>query len=115
MRARASGAFVGAGSSRSTALTTSTIDPPLNAGVPESISYKTAPKLNTSERSSSSLLCACSGDIYAAVPRTVPSIVFVASVSDWATIFANPKSRSFAPDRVISTFPGFKSRWRTPR
>ena len=46
---------------------------PANARVPDSISYRTAPKLKMSDRASSGLPSACSGDMYAAVPTTVPS------------------------------------------
>lgn len=41
----------------------------LLARVPESISYRTAPKLNTSERASSGLPSACSGDMYVPADR----------------------------------------------
>ena len=75
---------------------------------PDSISYSTAPKLNTSERASSGFPCACSGDMYAAVPITVPSTVCVSSASAVAVSFANPKSSSlmvpFLCDQNVAGF-----------
>ncbi len=53
----------GRGSSRTTAFRMSSTELPLNGRLPDSISYSTAPKLNTSERSSSGLPWACSGDM----------------------------------------------------
>jgi hypothetical protein len=41
------------------------VESPVKARVPASSSYNTAPKLNTSDRASSDLPAACSGDMYA--------------------------------------------------
>ncbi len=108
------GTASGGGSSRSTALSTAAVDGPSNARRPASSSYSTAPKLKTSDRTSIGCPCACSGDIYAAVPTTVPSSVRVVSGSVLVS-FATPKSNSLAvPSSVTRTFDGFRSRWRIP-
>ena len=51
------------------------MESPVKARVPASSSYSTAPKLNTSDRASSGLAAACSGDMYAGVPITSPATV----------------------------------------
>ena len=84
-------------------------------GRPHSISYSTAPKLKMSDRASSGLPCACSGDMYAAVPSTVPSMVCVTSADPVDRSFARPKSSSLAdPVRVTRMLAGFRSRCRIP-
>ena len=47
---------------------------PWNGSCPVAISYKTAPKENKSVRASSSLARACSGDMYATVPKVLPGL-----------------------------------------
>src|SRR5690242_15252844 len=65
------------------------------------------PTENTSLRGSSGSLRACSGEMYANLPRTAPPCV----ASDSAR-FAMPKSVSFtSPARDSSTFDGDTSRW----
>ena len=86
-----------------------------NARRPLSISYSTTPKEKMSERASTASPLACSGDMYAAVPRTVPAsvsaMVCVApSGAGAVAIFASPKSSSFTPDAVTRILAGFKSR-----
>src|SRR6516225_3929222 len=48
---------------------------PSKAGRPVAISYSTAPKLKRSVRASSFSRRACSGDMYATVPKAVPGLV----------------------------------------
>ena len=48
---------------------------PLNACCPVAISYSTSPNENTSVRASSGSPRACSGDMYEAVPITMPVLV----------------------------------------
>ena len=79
-----------------------------------------------SVRASASLPSSCSGAMYWNVPRIVPSAVIgVACVgiaeSPESTAgvvaprhLASPKSRSFAPDFVSMTLPGFRSRCTIP-
>src|ERR1039458_5920932 len=61
---------------------------------------------------------ACSGDIYAAVPRMRPFSV-IDTVAEpvagpWVA-FASPKSRIFTtPSRVTLMLAGFRSRWTMP-
>jgi hypothetical protein len=52
---------------------------PVNGNVPVTISYKTTPNEKRSERASMSRPRACSGDMYATVPRVVPWPVITAS------------------------------------
>ena len=64
--------------------------------------------------------------MYWNVPRIVPCCVIARGISvgsdvaeddDFtagAAVFARPKSRSFTPDFVSMTFPGFRSRWMMP-
>ena len=55
---------------------------------------------------------ACSGEKYAAVPMTAPVWVRLSSVF---MARAMPKSVTLTtPSGVMSTFPGFTSRWTTP-
>ena len=55
-----------------TAAIISVASSPSNARAPVSISYSTAPKAQTSVRLSTARPRACSGDMYAAVPRITP-------------------------------------------
>jgi hypothetical protein len=99
---------------------------PANARRPVTISYSTAPKLNTSLRASTVPPVACSGDMYPAVPVTTPgcvstpeplAVVSVSPVSSASadTSFARPKSSTFTtPSRVTITFAGLTSRWTMP-
>ena len=98
---------------------------PSNALRPESISYSTAPKAQTSVRRSTALPRACSGDMYAAVPMTTPARVAaavivgecVASGEDRSAViaFARPKSRTLTlPSGRSFTLAGFRSRWTIP-
>ena len=75
---------------------------PRNGLWPVTISYSTEPKLKMSDRASSGRPSACSGDMYATVPSTVPSSVLGGAVmvaasceaSAGSSSFARPKSRS---------------------
>ena len=104
----------GRGSSRTTAFSVSRSDSRSKTRLPVSNSYSTAPKLKTSDRTSVALPCACSGDMYDAVPSTVPAMVRVASSVPCARILASPKSSSLAPLVVIMMLAGFRSRCRIP-
>ena len=84
----------------------------------------TAPSEKRSVRGSSSLPSACSGDMYANVPKVVPlpvscatSRVFVkASAASRSLVLAMPKSRIFAcPRSVMKMFAGFMSPMDDPR
>ena len=103
----------GGGSSRSTALDTSTVVVPPKARVPESIWYRTAPKLKMSDRASRGFPAACSGDMYTTVPTIVPAFVEVTPGSAFID-FASPKSSTVAPAVVSITFPGMRSRCKMP-
>lgn len=93
---------------------------PSNARCPVVISYSSAPNAKMSLRASASSPSSCSGAMYWNVPRIVPSvvsgfcIVAPSTTTSIAALFARPKSSSFAPDLVIITFAGFKSRCTTP-
>ena len=77
-------------------------------------------------RASASLPSSCSGAMYWNVPRIVPCSVSAArhlgrerrgrgrDFTGAAAVFARPKSRSFTPDFVSMTLPGFRSRWTIP-
>jgi hypothetical protein len=103
----------GGGSSRSTALNTCPTVVPLKGRVPDSISYRTAPKLKMSDLASRGCPAACSGDMYATVPTTAPAFVKVTPGSAFID-FASPKSSTLAPAAVTITFPGLRSRCRMP-
>ena len=86
-----------------------------------SISYSTTPKAQMSARLSTRLPRACSGAMYAAVPRITPCIVAaMVSVGELlmsslaassSNAFANPKSRTLTlPSGVTFTLAGFRSR-----
>jgi hypothetical protein len=70
-----SGSASQSGSSLSTEASVSEIVSPENARSPLSISYRTQPKDQTSARLSTGRPRACSGDMYAAVPNSMPSTV----------------------------------------
>jgi hypothetical protein len=53
---------------------------PSKARLPVSISYSTHPKPQMSLRLSASRPLACSGDVYAAVPRITPTPVIIAGL-----------------------------------
>ena len=73
-----------------------------------------------SERRSAGFPRACSGDMYAAVPRITPALVpsnvivgefAVSTGTSGAAAFANPKSRIFTtPSGVTLMLAGFRSR-----
>ncbi len=103
---------------------------PAKVRVPLSISNRMQPNENTSVRASTLRPRACSGDMYAAVPRITPSCVaWYVNVGDWlrctsardeedaseAVGLASPKSSTLTwPSGVSRTFAGFRSRWTTP-
>src|ERR1017187_9629754 len=72
---------MGLTSSRRIAVSVVIAESPGNALVPVSISYITTPNEKMSLRASSFLPCACSGDMYATVPRIEPSTVSGAASS----------------------------------
>jgi hypothetical protein len=93
------------------------------------LSYSVPPNAQTSVRLSTGLPFACSGDMYAAVPRITPICVIagVVIVGDSAGVlpgrpapvdsasFASPKSRIFTvPSGLTLIFAGFRSRWTIP-
>src|SRR5438128_3920227 len=98
-----------------------------NARVPVNISYRTAPNAHTSVRLSTAFPRACSGDMYAAVPRITPArdmagdaIVgeFIAwtvtsmplDSAPFSRAFARPKSSTFtAPSSRTLMLAGFRS------
>ena len=115
------------GSASMTRASTSATSPPLNARVPVSISKSTQPNAQISARLSTGLPRACSGAMYAAVPRIIPARVIagVVIVGDIDTLdkdpaagsvaFARPKSRTFtAPSGRTFTLAGLRSRWTIP-
>ena len=75
------GSALQSGSSRSTAATASDTERPGNAGRAVSISYSTHPKAHTSVRPSTSSPVTCSGLMYRAVPRTMPTTVIGSAAS----------------------------------
>ena len=102
---------------------------PRNGNFPVAISYNTVPNENRSVRASSSFPNACSGDIYATVPRAEPGLVIcslessnVASSDAVSPVaptplatFASPKSKIFACPRVVTKmFAGLMSRCTIP-
>ncbi len=113
-----------AGASRAIAMSTSIVVLPVKGSVPVSISCSTTPNAKTSLRASTALPAACSGDMYAGVPSTCPSVVTCACVSAVATddastsptSLARPKSRIFtSQSSVTMTLPGLRSRCTRPR
>ena len=119
----AAGNRVHAGSAPTTAAKVSVTVSRANAGEPVSISNSTQPKAQMSVRLSTGWPLACSGLMYAAVPRTTPAIVpsdvMVIDESrpdpSTARAFARPKSSTLTtPSGVILMFEGLRSRWMTP-
>ncbi len=114
----------------STAASVSETVSPSNNRWPASISNRTTPNAQMSARLSTGLPRACSGLMYAAVPRimpiAVPALVIVGrivgaevgpeAVESPTTALARPKSRTFTePSGVILMFAGLRSRWTIPR
>jgi hypothetical protein len=97
---------------------------PPNARVPVSISNSTAPNAQMSLRLSTARPLACSGLMYAAVPRIIPTPVIMAGVVSVGDIdalddepaagsitFARPKSNIFTvPSARTLMFAGLRSR-----
>ena len=114
------------GSARSTAASVSLTVSPENACFPVSISNNRQPKAKMSARLSTRLPRACSGLMYAAVPRITPAMVgeLPSSVGECdrlefdtslSTALARPKSSTFTiPPGVTTTLAGFKSRCTMP-
>ena len=107
---------------------TSATSSPVNARCPVSISNSTQPKAHMSARRSTVRPFACSGLMYAAVPRIIPACVIagVVIVGDieharqtnhaaGSMALARPKSSTFTvpSDRTLM-FAGFRSRWMMP-
>ena len=114
--------------------------PRSTAGRPVRISQRTAPRPNTSARSSSLSISppACSGDMYAGVPSTLPACVYEPGSDDRSVsiselpsrrsgssgvgrgavsdrTLASPQSMTWtSPNCPTMTFAGFRSRWITP-
>ena len=108
--------------SRTLAMMSDTVSP-LNGCLPVSISKSTHPNAQRSARRSQAFPRACSGDMYAAVPRITPSRVWAtarvgdrdgslaASPDSPPNTFARPKSSTFTvPSPVILMLAGFRSR-----
>jgi hypothetical protein len=120
----AAGSAIQSGSSLSTLASVSDTDSPANACLRLNISYSTAPNDQMSERRSATLPLACSGDMYAAVPKIIPLSVPLNIVGELeSAIFAGAFSSAFAKPKsstltllsdVIFTLAGFKSRWMIP-
>jgi hypothetical protein len=101
---------------------------PRNARRPVNISYNKQPNAQMSAPLSTGLPRACSGDMYAAVPRIMPTPVICTGVvivgdavscglmADAGSIaFAKPKSNTFTvPSSRTLMFAGFRSRWMIP-
>ena len=99
---------------------------PSNARRPASISKSTHPNAQISARLSTVLPRACSGDMYAAVPRIIPACVacsdsvgdidaLAAAAPTGSIAFARPKSRTFTvPSARTLMLAGFRSRWMMP-
>ena len=116
------GSTLKSGSVLSTDARTSEMSSPSNARRPVSISYRTTPNAQMSARLSTLLPFACSGAMYAAVPRIMPICVacavtvgeLIASTRDvpaGSIAFARPKSRTFTvPSARILMFAGLRSR-----
>ena len=115
------GSRVQSGSLFNTAPRMSGTSSPSNAARPVSISYSNAPNAKMSVRLSTSFPLACSGLMYAAVPKITPAFVAarlnvgdcerLAFDGSTSNAFASPKSSTFTfPSGVTFTFAGFKSR-----
>ena len=119
----AAGSAPPSGSVVSTDASVSEVVSPVKSRRPVSISNSTTPNAQMSARRSTGLPRACSGLIYAAVPRMMPASVIAGAVivgdcesSDappaWSMALANPKSITFTvPSGRTLIFAGFKSRW----
>lgn len=130
MSNRRSAAGVSAGNSDqsgslvTTATIRSVVSSPSNARRPVSISYRTTPNAQMSARRSTTRPRACSGAMYAAVPRIIPSCVarpvmvgeFMMSVEEAGSdALAKPKSSTFTvPSARTLMFWGLMSRWMMP-
>lgn len=122
-------------SARNTAAIVSLIVSALNNCRPVSISYNTTPNAQMSARRSTGRPLACSGDMYAAVPRITPMAVMAGEVIvgpgsrvpgpgfpeslgpgvPESRAFANPKSSTFTvPSSRTLMLAGFRSRWMMP-
>ena len=109
---------IGAGSWLSTAATVAICESPRNARCPVVISYSTAPNEKMSLRASTVSPAACSGDMNAGVPSTVPrsvcgrrDTVVSSRMSPVSVSFARPKSSTLTkPSGVTIRLPGFRSR-----
>ena len=116
------GSAVQSGTSFSTAASTCDVVSPPNTCRPVSISRSTTPNAQRSLRLSTALPAACSGDMYAAVPRMMPACVacidsvgeFIAFALDppaGSIAFAKPKSSTFTvPSGRTLMLAGFRSR-----
>src|SRR6185503_18740094 len=123
-RARA-GTRISSGGSLTTAAIVSVKSWPGNARIPVNISNSTHPNAQISARLSTVLPRACSGAMYAAVPRSVPTPVIIAGdvmvgdidmladvVAVGSIAFARPKSSTLTtPSGRTLIFAGFRSRW----
>ena len=119
----ADGSALQSGSPRRTPARISVTDSPGNARLPVSISYSTTPNAQISLRLSTAAPRACSGLMYAAVPRMMPARVgdsvvagdAARSFAEGSSAFARPKSNTFTtPASVTIMLAGFKSRWMIP-
>ena len=113
------------GSDLSTSARMPVTSSPSNALRPVIISYTTAPNAHTSVRRSTGRPRACSGDMYAAVPRMTPiRVAAVARVGDASgspdagpasSALARPKSSTLTvPSSRTLMLAGLRSRWITP-
>ena len=107
----------------STPETTSATDSPSNNRRPLSISKRTTPKAQMSARRSTGRPRACSGAMYAAVPRMTPMAVIAGDVTaasvaadpSPATAFARPKSSTLTvPSSRTLILAGLRSRCTIP-
>src|SRR5215471_21641412 len=92
---------------------------PAKSDVPVSISQRTTPNAHTSARLSTGCPVACSGAMYAAVPRISPAcvaridkvgelVIAAFDVGSGSNALANPKSNTLTtPSLVTLTFAGF--------
>ncbi len=121
----AAGSASHGGSSRMTAAMISVADVPSNTRRPDSISNRTTPNDQISARRSTARPRACSGDMYAAVPRMTPaSVASSNSVGEADTsgtsvpvtmARASPKSSTLTtPSPRSLTLAGLRSRCTTP-
>jgi hypothetical protein len=119
------------GSPRRMPASVSVTSSPSNVRRPVNISNSTQPKAQMSARRSTTFPRACSGAMYAAVPRMIPALVIVAGESIVgeavtstlrvplpafrSSALARPKSSTFTvPSGRSLMFAGFRSRWMMP-